>query len=108
MSDSVFLELSKYGLGVLALIFGIRWLAARYESLMQRNQEMINAMMMRCDAERTSLTARIQLIEDRQFSSHNDILNAAVNALETNARAFEKFSNIETDKFPAIEPRTKQ
>lgn len=107
MTDTVFLELSKYGLGVLALIFGIRWLAARYEAVMARNEKVVQDMMTRCDQERTALTVRIQMIEDRQFASHNDLLGMAVRALEMNAEAFNKFSDIETDKYPAIEPKAK-
>ncbi len=105
MSDTVFLELSKYGLGVLVLIGGIRWLAARYEILMAKNEATVQLMMTRCDQERLTLNSRIKLIEDRQFQSFNEILSAAVAALEVNARAFDKLSDIESDQFRAITPK---
>ncbi len=107
MTDSVLLELSKYGLGVLILVYGIRWLAMKYEILMAKNEVTVQGMMNRCDQERTALTARIQMIEDRQFTSQFELLQATVRALEMNAHAFEKLSDIETDIHRAIEPKKK-
>lgn len=107
MESALLGEIVKYGALGFIVFYTLKWLVKWGEENAKRSEMVMQNMMNRCDAERVVLTSRIQLIEDRQFASHNDILNAAVRALETNASAFERLANIETDKFPAIVPKNK-
>lgn len=90
-------------LGVAGVL--IWWFAKRDD----RNRDQAEAREIEakkhCDAERESLVSRIQQVEDRQYKDHADIIRSAIDALRTNARAFEYWSKVETDKFPALDKK---
>jgi hypothetical protein len=98
--------LAKGGVGIVACYVIVKWLAKTIDRLFTRFDEQASAMMKGCAEERSELTKRIQLVEDRTYQSQNDILFACAQALEVNARAFKQLSDA-TDKFPAVDRNKK-
>ncbi len=102
--DAVLFEvLGKFGVAA-ALIW---WFARRDDRNRDAAEARENTAAERCAKDNTALLLRLQQVEDRHYAAHNDILFAAAQALEVNARAFAKLSDIETDRFPAVTPKEK-
>ncbi len=104
MSD--FLPMAEYLLkwcpvALLAFLV-IRWLTKQFEISRDRSDKRAEQQMARCEADKLDLAERITQVEDRLYNSLTDILRSTVEALATNARAFERLTKIETDRHPAI------
>ncbi len=102
VDPNIFIDLVTKG----GLAAGVIWWFARRDD---RNRDSADtrekSAAERCAKDNASLLLRLQQVEDRHYAAHNDILFAAAQALEVNARAFAKLSDIETDRFPAVKPR---
>ncbi len=101
--DPLVAKFADYGIFAICAFIAIKWLVVRLDHQAKLQEARTQAMMDRCDSERTFLVARIQQVEDRQHNSLTDILQQAAEALATNAKAFAKLTDTETDKFHAIQ-----
>ncbi len=101
MDPVIFELLSKFGIAA-ALVW---WFAKRDDRNRDSAESREKAAAERCAKDNAALLTRLQQVEDRHYAAHNDILFAAAQALEVNARAFNTLTEIQTGKFPALEEK---
>jgi hypothetical protein len=94
---------AKGGLALLAGFIIAKWLAAAVQKLWEKSEERAKDSEQRCDEANKLLTKRVQELENRQYDIFSEILRNSSEALVTNARAFDKLTDIGTDKFRAIQ-----
>lgn len=89
MDQAIVAQLGVAGVLVVVLIGGLRWLAAQLQKRLDDSQE-------QCVERETRLVARLQACEDQQRADSREVIAGAIEALKTNARAFEKLANTES------------
>jgi phosphoserine phosphatase len=100
--DPVFFDiLAKFGIGA-ALVW---WFARRDDRNRDEAVTREAAAAKKCADEAEAMRQRVQVVEDRQYNVFSEILKATSEALKTNAHAFDKMVQTETDKFRALEPK---
>jgi hypothetical protein len=109
--NTVFDALGKLGVAGLA----IWWFAKRDDKNRDQAEAREVAAAVRCREDAMSLRAeasllqkRITEVENRQYDDNVEIIRAAIEALRNNAKAFEHWSKVETDRYPALDPKGHQ
>lgn len=87
----IFDRFGPWGLAIILVIFGGRWVIARMERSDQENKALASAAQLRCDADRQSMTAKIDRLEDRIADMYDDTIAKSTAALAANVDAFKRF-----------------
>lgn len=96
---------AKGGLGLLIGFLIVKWLTAAVQTLWEKYELRAKEQESRCEESNKLLTARVQELENRQYDLFSEVLKNNSEALVTNARAFDKLTDIGTDKFNAIQTK---
>jgi hypothetical protein len=95
--------IAKGGIGIVVGFIIAKWLAAAVKTLWTQSEERAKAAEKRCEEANAALVVRVQQLEDRHYNTFTAVLQATSEALKTNAHAFDKLTDIGTDKFRAIQ-----
>lgn len=99
MDTGILQHLGPWGLAIVILIAGVKWVAIRLAEAERRAESRADAALARCDADRKSLTDKVDRLEDQIAHILDETVRRSTDALQQHVEWFRRFVEMSDSDF---------